>query len=76
MFQVNNKNTRTMSMTSFWYFYCFYCSFQLNVFSKLPITQKQSINEFMVYNVTDYTIALVCLWLALKKDEPKKFNGS
>ena len=29
MFKVNNKKTRTMSMASFWYFYCYFWTFFL-----------------------------------------------
>ena len=43
MFKVNNKNTRTTSLTSFW---CFYCQLQTYFapFSRISIADFEQIN--------------------------------
>ena len=43
MLKVNNKNSRTMSLTSFW---CFYCSLgtHFTPFSSVPMVDFEQVN--------------------------------
>ena len=43
MFKVNNKNTRTMSMTSFWCFYCYLWTY-FTPFSSASIVNFEQVN--------------------------------